>query len=41
MFLIIRKYTNYLWIGDALGVDWGWEVISTACKIFLRFFNDS
>ena len=41
MFLIIRKYTNYLWIGDASGVDWCWVVFFTACKINLYVFNYS
>lgn len=27
------------WIGDALGVNWGWVVIFTACKIILSVFN--
>lgn len=26
-------------IGDALGMDWGWVVIFTACKINLFVFN--
>ena len=29
------------WIGDALGMNWGWVVFFTACKINLRVFNDS
>lgn len=27
------------WIGDALGMDWGWVVNFTACKIILCVFN--
>lgn len=27
------------WIGDALGMNWGWVVFFTACKIKLCVFN--
>lgn len=39
MFLNHPQIYKCLWIVDALGVNWGWVVFLTACKIKLSFFN--